>query len=242
MDLSSQRAGLDGVSCSITAGACAAVIGPNGAGKTTFLRLLAGLDIPQTGTVAWKGLSVRDMRLKERARRIAYLSQHEEADPDFLVSEYIQLARLPFEPDAERDRTCCDDAVERCGVRPFLHMPLGQLSGGERQRVMLARCLAQTPELLLLDEPTNHLDLAARTTLLRVVRGLSCTVVAVLHDLSLVSDFADHVLVLRQGRLALQGAADNVLLSADCQSIFGLNIQRAVLEDGTHTLSFQAKL
>ncbi len=229
------------VSCSVPAGACVALIGPNGAGKTTLLRFLAGLDTPQTGDIVWKGVSVRQMRLKERARRIAYLSQHEEAASDLRVKEYLQLARLPFEKNAEVDRVALDDAVERCGVRPFLSRQLGQLSGGERQRVMLARCLAQTPELLLLDEPTNHLDLAARGQLLQVVRGLSCTVVTVLHDLSLVSDFADHVLVLLRGRLALQGPADDVLLSEECRTIFDLNIQRALLPDGTYTLTFRAK-
>nr|WP_249110520.1 ABC transporter ATP-binding protein [Neokomagataea anthophila] len=229
------------VSCSVPAGSCAAVIGPNGAGKTTLLRLLAGLDVPQAGNIVWGGISVQKMCLKERAQRIAYLSQHEEADPSFPVEEYLQLARLPFEKNTELDRASLDDAVERCGVRPFLQARLGQLSGGERQRVMLARCLAQTPELLLLDEPTNHLDLAARGQLLRVVRGLPCTVVAVLHDLSLVPDFADHVLVLQHGMLALEGKADDVLLSAECRAIFHLNIQRALLPDGARILTFRAE-
>lgn len=240
--LSSQRAGLAALSCTVPMGACVAVIGPNGAGKTTLLRLLAGLDTPQKGEVLLGGVPLHSMSLQDRARRIAYLSQHEDPDPSFRVMDYVQLARLPFARTPSLDQVSIANAIERCDISAFLHMRLGQLSGGERQRVMLARCLAQTPDVLLLDEPTNHLDLAARAHLLHMVRGLDCAVVAVLHDLSLVPDFADHVLILHDGALVLQGDADEVLLSPLCADIFQLNIQRAALPDGTDMLTFQARL
>lgn len=89
---------------------------------------------------------------------------------------------------------------------------LSALSGGERQRAALARVLAQMPSLVLLDEPTNHLDPSGRVELLSLVKNKGITVVAVLHDLSLIESFADRVLLLSQGRMVLCDTPERVLV------------------------------
>lgn len=233
--------GLHPLDLAIGAGAHVAVIGPNGAGKSTLLRRLAGLDrVP--GDVIWlDDKDMMSMSPRAVARRVAFLSQTDEIDAHVLVRDYIALGRLPFQgvSSAAEDAATITEAVSRCRVALFLEQPIGRLSGGERQRVLVARCLAQTPGLLLLDEPTNHLDLAARAELLALLRDLPVTVVAVLHDLTLVSAFAHRVLLLDRGRLLLDDEPDAVLTAPDTAAVFKLRAMTAMLPDGTSTLIFQ---
>ncbi|MCF6733557.1 ABC transporter ATP-binding protein, partial [Escherichia coli] len=137
----------------------------------------------------------------ERAKRIAILAQSDTPDLRLRVAEYVALGRIPhhgFSTPAH-DRQLIDEALDDTGLLPLRHRLLGTLSGGERQRAALARAFAQTPQLLLLDEPTNHLDPLARTQLLSLVRKRGISTLAVLHDLPLITPFADRVAVLQQG-------------------------------------------
>ena len=119
------------------------------------------------------------------------------------VTEIVALGRAPHHGllgrDGAEDHRAVADAVDRCGVRPFADRDYASLSGGERQRVLLARALAQTPQLLVLDELTNHLDIRARFELLDLIRATGITTLAVLHDLDLAARLCDHLVVLHDG-------------------------------------------
>ncbi|MFT8367068.1 MAG: ABC transporter ATP-binding protein, partial [Gluconobacter cerinus] len=156
---------------------------------------------------------------------------------------YIALGRRPLRgpPTAQQYTAALQTAIQYFRVEPFLKRPIGSLSGGERQRVMLARCLAQTPKILLLDEPTNHLDLAARAELINLLRDLPLTIVAVLHDLSFVPDFAPRILLMRDGKIILDGASSEVLLSSELGHAFGLNVRSVQLDDGSTTFVFRPR-
>ncbi|KXV79628.1 ABC transporter, partial [Gluconobacter japonicus] len=194
---------------SVRAGEHIAIIGPNGAGKSTLLKLLAGLLKPSSGCVTLAGQPLHNLTRREIARQIAWLSQSDDVASEFLVSDYVALGRLPFQgiEDSAEGKTAIQTAIHHCRINSLMPRTMGGLSGGERQRVMLARCLAQTPRILLLDEPTNHLDLSARSELLNLLRTLPMTILAVLHDLSLVPDFADRTLLLKEGRLIMDDAS-----------------------------------
>ena len=217
-----------------------AVVGPNGAGKTTLLRALLGLAPRCRGEVLLDGHPMDELSRRERARQVAMVSQLDAPDPRYLVRDYVALGRVPHAARAD-DGAAVERALAQCGAARFASRRLGTLSSGERQRVLLARALAQRPRLLLVDEPTSHLDLFARAEMLRVLRGLDVAVLAVLHDLPLVSGFADRVLLLHEGRRLAFGPPDEVLTAERTCCAFGLDCVPAVGPDGRSHLVFEAR-
>ncbi|MEH2922224.1 ABC transporter ATP-binding protein [Samsonia erythrinae] len=213
------------ISLSMHNGERLALIGPNGSGKSTLLRVLTSELSATTGYVRLNGQPLGTLCRGERAKRIAILAQNDMPDLRLRVEEYVALGRIPHHgcSTPSRDSQLIEEALDDTGLLPLRHRLLGTLSGGERQRAALARAFAQTPQLLLLDEPTNHLDPLARAQLLSLVRKRGISTLAVLHDLPLITPFADRVAVLQQGKLLRWGLPSHAL-SADCvKTVFGMN-------------------
>ncbi len=219
---------LNSVTLHLHPGEILAVVGLNGAGKSTLIRLLAGLMAPSAGTVELLGRSHAALSSAERARQIAYVGQHDDADGRLLLHQYVALGTLPHRAALSAtdvdDRV--DDALHQVDLAAKAAARLDQLSGGERQRAKFARAICQAPRLLLLDEPTNHLDPAAKGALLTAAMRLGITVVSALHDLTLIEAFATHVAVLRQGRLAAFGHPADILTPDTVLEIFGVRLFR----------------
>ena len=199
------------VSLALHAGQWAALVGPNGAGKSTLLSLLAGLLPADSGGVQLQGRALAAWAPRERAQRLAWLSQQGEAEGDIAARDVVRLGRLPrhglFGAADAADEAAVSAAMAETECSAFATRRLRELSGGERQRVLLARALAVQAPVLLLDEPTTHLDAPHQRALLRslAMRARQGTaVLAVLHDLTLALA-ADRVLVLYQGRLCADG-------------------------------------
>ena len=225
----------------VAAGERFAIVGPNGAGKTTLLRSLAGSLAPTAGQALLKGRDVATIPRRILARDVAVVLQADQPDPRFTVRDYAGLGRLPHAGcRAAVNEAVVEAALETCGMRAFADRRLGSLSGGERQRVIVARALAQQPHLLLVDEPTNHLDLRARSAVLRLLRDLNITVIAVLHDLALVSDFADRVLMLQGGRQVACASPSEAFRPDRVRTVFDLACFTATGPDGTARLVFDA--
>ena len=202
-----------------------AIIGPNGAGKTTLLRMLAGTLRPTAGTVHLLGRPLSALHPIERARLVAVVGQTDQPDRRISVGDYVALGRIPHlaRRSGAEEAAIVADALERTELLALARREMGSLSGGERQRAQIARALAQQPRILFLDEPTNHLDPRARGALLALVADLGLTIVAVLHDLHLVSGFATRVAVLRQGTLV---ACDEALDRHVVRDVFGIDLLR----------------
>ena len=209
---------LRGVSCAVKAAGWLALIGPNGAGKTTLLRAVAGL-LPHRGTIQVGHADLGTLRVRGRARLIAYVPQAPVLPPDMTVEEYVLLGRTPhlsyLGSLSRRDRDQAAEAAERLDVARFASRRLGRLSGGERQRVLLARALAQEPGVLLLDEPTSDLDIGHQQQVLELVddlrRSRGVTVLSTLHDLTQASQYAGELALLHGGRIEAAGPATAVL-------------------------------
>ncbi|HEX5334160.1 MAG TPA: ATP-binding cassette domain-containing protein [Cellulomonas sp.] len=227
---------VDGVDATPPAGRLTGLLGPNGAGKTTLLRLVAGLLDPEEGAVLVSAgpdggaptVPVHRLPRTARARRIALLEQESASSVPLSVSEVVALGRIPYrtrwgtDPDGAH-ATVVLSALRTAGAAHLADRAWSTLSGGERQRVLIARALAQEPELLLLDEPTNHLDISAQLHLLTFVRDLGITTVAALHDLNLAAAFCEHVLVLSDGRLAAAGHPRDVLTPQLLRDVYGVD-------------------
>ncbi|CAN5121017.1 ABC transporter ATP-binding protein [soil metagenome] len=220
---------VDGVDCTVPAGSLSALVGPNGAGKSTLLRALAAVHRPDGGSVLFGGTDLLEAPRRERARIVALVEQDTATETAMSVASVVGLGRLPHQS-LWRDETADSAAIvsralEITGAASFAEREFASLSGGERQRVMLARALAQQPSLLLLDEPTNHLDIVAQLAtlgLLRRLTGDGITVLAALHDLGLAATYADHVIVLRAGRVVAAGPTADTLTPELVRDVYGV--------------------
>jgi len=212
------RVAVDGVDLDVAGGEWVALVGPNGAGKTSLLRALAGT-VPSTGTVAVRGCHRADMSRRRWARLVAAVAQHPVLPPGLTAAEYVLLGRTPhlgyLAAESAADVSAALAALERLDAGALATRPLGSLSGGERQRVVLARALAQGPEVLLLDEPTASLDIGHQQQVLDLVDGLrrerGLAVVSALHDLTLAAQYAGRLVLLDRGQVVADGTAAAVL-------------------------------
>ncbi len=225
---------LHDVSLSLEAGHLVALVGPNGAGKTTLLRALAGL-IPSDGEIRIGGDALAALALRERAKRFAYLPQGHMVHWPLPARDIVALGRYPHgatDPArlSPRDIEAVLRAMQAVDVVEFSDRRVTELSGGERSRVALARVLAVEAPVILADEPTASLDPRHQIDVMQKLRNVAETgvlVIVVTHDLGLAARFADHVLVLSDGRLAAQGAPAEALSESVLASVFRVSAYRA---------------
>ena len=229
---------LDGIDLEFRPSEWTAIVGPNGAGKSTLLALLAGLMTPATGRLELLGRPLDAWPVRERARRLAWLSQTEAITGEIAAREVVRLGRLPRygllgTPDIADERAV-DAALEETEAAAFAARRIGELSGGERQRVLLARVFAQDAEVYLLDEPTLHLDPPHQRRLVQSLRTRAragAAAVSILHDLTLALA-ADRLVVLAGGRVAADGSPDDPAVRAMLRAVFGEAFTIEALGDG----------
>jgi iron complex transport system ATP-binding protein len=223
---------LDGVSLTLAPGELVGIIGPNGGGKTTLVRLLSGVLAPSAGEVRLDGTPLGALRRRHLARRLAVVPQDPVLEFPFTALEVVLMGRAPHLPrlgfPRAADLAIARAAMARLDVVGAEDRPLDRLSGGERQRVLLARALAQEPEVLLLDEPTTHLDLRHQTGIYDVVEELRASrgtaVLSVLHDLNLAALYCDRLVLLAGGRVAGAGRAEDVLTADALRAAYGAEV------------------
>jgi iron complex transport system ATP-binding protein len=209
-----------------------AIIGPNGSGKSTLLNLLGGLVTPSRGRVYFGGSELCSLIPRERAQRVAYVRQETPLAFPIRVAQFVGLGRFAFFGgfgfESAKDHEMVSWALEATSLERLANRRMDEISGGERQRAILARALAQEPELLLLDEPTASLDLNFQVDLLRLVRSMvedhSITVVTVMHELNLASEFADILLLMKNGRAVCQGQPNDVLTRELLSEVYGVPV------------------
>lgn len=216
---------LHGVNLSIEQGRWTSIVGPNGAGKSTLLRAVAGL-IPSTGTIQLQGQDLRAMPPRLRARTLAWLGQSEGGGDDLTVADVAMLGRMPHQAwlsgPRPQDHQAVEDALRMTQAWEWRDRPLGQLSGGERQRVLLARALAVQAKVLLMDEPLANLDPPHQADWLDLVRELTrqgCTVVGVLHEISIALQ-ADCMVILQKGNVVHQGPCADSATHRALETVF----------------------
>ncbi|PWD99054.1 ABC transporter ATP-binding protein [Marinilabilia rubra] len=197
---------LQDVSFSIPENQFTVIMGQNGSGKSTLLRMTAGILPYHFGTVKAKGSEVRELKPKERARKIGFLPQHHKPVFPFKVSEVVLTGRasyVNFTP-GKKDVYEVDKALELLGISALKDRVYSDLSGGEQQLVMIARLIAQKPEVLMLDEPISHLDYNNQLRVLKMLSSLTnqnLTIVAVLHDPNMANLFGERFLFVHNRKV-----------------------------------------
>jgi iron complex transport system ATP-binding protein len=207
------------ISLEVRAGEILALIGPNGAGKSTLIRAATGVVPVKSGRMSVGAQDLTHLSPTQRAKILAVVPQARQLGGAFSVEQAVMMGRTPYlnwlGQEGEADRAAVRLALEQTCLDALADRQIAKLSGGEQQRVLLARALAQSTPVLLLDEPTNHLDLQHQTNLLSLVKNLArkknLAVLMAIHDLNLVSFFADKVALLVNGELKKVGTPQEVI-------------------------------
>lgn len=223
---------LQNVSFALRDGQTLAVLGANGAGKTTLLRALNGFLPVSKGEITLEGKALRSCSRREIAQKMSVVAQENETKFPVTVLEFVLAGRFAhggvFGWESERDREVAKNALEMCDLKDYEARLMNRLSGGERQRVVFARALATEAKILLLDEPTANLDLSHQALMFRLVRERCETdksaAVIVTHDLNLASEFADEILLLKNGRIAAKGEPQKVLNAETLREVFAVEV------------------
>jgi len=211
-----------------------AVVGANGAGKSTLLRLLYRYQRPVSGQVFINDTDLWKMSARTAARSIAAVLQEQPTDFSLTGRQIVALGRTPYRSGvgstSAQDYEIIESALDRLHLRNLASRMFGTLSGGERQRIMVARALAQQPEILILDEPTNHLDIRHQLEVLQMIRELDLTIITSLHDLNFAAEYADDVLVLVHGRTMAFGPTHEVLTEPMIETAFDVGVRTQMLQ------------
>ena len=213
------------VSFSVQSGEMLGIVGPNGSGKPSLLKLLGNVLPSQQGSIALYGEPLSELPQEAVAKVVAFVHQDTHQAFPFTVAETVLTGRLPhrhrtfwdwgFAWDNADDRAAAQQAMMTMDVWQLAERSVTGLSGGERQRVIIARALAQDPEVRLLDEPTAFLDLQHQIDICAVLHRLKqergLTIILVSHDLNLASQYCDRILLLDRGEVYRMGRPEEVI-------------------------------
>lgn len=228
---------LSKVEMQLAPGRMVCLAGPNGSGKSTLLRCMDRILRPQEGHVLINNQDISGFSLRELARQVAYVPQSAVQNLRYTVFEAVMMGRKPFLSFRvkEEDRQAVRRVLAMMNLENMADRYYDELSGGERQKVLIARALAQGTNILLLDEPTSNLDLRYQLEVAELLTRLkeeqSLILVLALHDLNLAARYADHVVMLHQGRLFAQGPPAHVLNQENIRVVYGVEA-RVYLEEG----------
>ena len=219
---------LKSLSFEIREGEFFGIIGPNGSGKTTLLKTMTHVLNPVSGTVLFRGTDIPQIDSRTLARDIAFVPQETLSAFSFNVMEIVLMGRYPhisrFEMETKRDYNIAKNALKTVTCLHLASEDLDEISAGERQRVMIAKALAQEPNVLMLDEPTSRLDIGHQIEIFDIIKRLNrergITVIAVLHDLNLAADYCDRLLLLDSGSVFKIGSVDEILTYQNIEQVY----------------------
>lgn len=224
---------LQEMSFSLQKGKITTLIGANGCGKSTLFQLLTRNLKPDQGEICLYGENLRNMKLKDLAKKAAIVHQYHTAPADLSVEKLIGYGRIPYRRTgsfkmSEKDVERVEWAMEVTRTEKYRNRPVSKLSGGQRQRVWIAMALAQDTELLLLDEPTTYLDVRYQIQILQLVRRLNeeygLTIVMVLHDINQALYYSDEILAMKEGKMIGQGVPEEILTEELLEEIYGVRL------------------
>ena len=233
------RVVLDDVDLTLRGGEMVGLLGPNGSGKSTLLRTVSGVQPPLDGRVYIGEKDVHRLSPGELARRMSLVLTERVAVGSLRAVDLVAMGRYPYTDwmgrlGADDDRRV-REALHRTGTEALADRRVDTLSDGERQKVLIARALAQDPQVMILDEPTAHLDLPNRLDVMRVLRDLAhergCAVLLSTHELDLALQTTDRIALILPGGVLRTGLPEAMVLDGAIEEAFGM--QRGAFDPAT---------
>ncbi len=216
---------LQGISFRVGSKESIGMIGANGAGKSTLLRILIGLELNYSGEVKIDGIPIRKKNLPEVRAKAGYLFQ--ESDNQLFtmsVHQEVAFGLLSYGMDEKQAGDRVMETLKAIGIEHLKDKRIYNLSGGEKKLAAIASILAMKPDLLLLDEPSIALDPGNRRTLIRILNGLEQSKLIASHDLDLVLETCDRVILIAGGRIVRDGPAEDILRDRELLEANGLEL------------------
>jgi len=224
---------LDDINLQLPHGQWTCLVGPNGAGKTTLLKALLGTTA-YSGSIQDRGTEV----FKSHRRNIAFVPQSPAIPQGMTVGEYVALGRSKRDgwgKESQKSRELIATILVQTSLYGMQKNFVSQLSGGEMQRALIARALAQEPDLILLDEPTSALDLHHQISVLNNIELLKergVTIISTMHDITLAAMYAQNIVIMQRGKVLLSGSSQSVIHSPELKSAFDNRIDVFTLDSG----------
>jgi iron complex transport system ATP-binding protein len=223
---------LKDVSFEVEKGEFIGIIGPNGSGKTTLLKVIDGILMPQEGDIWINSTPMNNLKRGNLAKIISVVPQESLMIFPFTVQEIVLMGRAPhlgkWRFEGETDFRIAHQAMEMTDTLSLADRSTNALSGGERQRVLIARALAQQPQIMLLDEPTAFLDIKHQIDFFDLVKTLNkdqaLTVIAATHDINMASLYCDRIILLRSGSIHCTGSPDEVISESNIKEVYKTNV------------------
>ena len=221
---------LNNVSLDIPEGGITALIGPNGAGKSTLLSFMARLQPLVHGDISYAGKDIKTTPTAELARTLSILTQENSVMSRITVRDLLMFGRYPYHQGrpTPKDLAIVENALSEFKLDSFANRYLTELSGGQRQRAMIAMVFCQSTDYVLLDEPLNNLDMyharALMQLLQRLTREHKRTTVVVLHDINQAAAYADHVVAMKNGQVAMTGTPNDIFTAENIKDLFDMDV------------------
>lgn len=229
---------LKDISVSFEQGRITSIIGPNGSGKTTLLQTLNGISTVTAGNVTLEGADFLKLPLKERAKRLSFMSQFRDYTPNISVEGLVEHGRFPYmgfsRKPGVKDKEAITDALKYTELVEYRHRLVSDLSGGMRQRAYLAMQLAQDCPYMVMDEPMNYLDYPSQRDMFRLVKELvkrDKTIIMVHHDLNQALKISDQIVIMCDKTVKSTGTPEECLSRGDIQEVFNCRIEKVNVYD-----------
>lgn len=224
---------LESVSLQIAEGKITTIMGANGCGKSTLFNLMTKNLVPSQGSIYLNGKNIKNLTLKEFARKVAIVHQYNTASDDITVERLVAYGRTPhmkmMQGQTKEDERMIQWAMEVTNILKYRDRELSKLSGGQRQRVWIAMALAQNTRTLFLDEPTTYLDIRYQIEILELVKKLNreygITIIMVLHDINQAIYFSDQIIGLKDGQVSVSGTPQESITTESIRNLYGIELE-----------------
>lgn len=229
------------VHLSVERGDIFCLLGPNGTGKSTLLKCISNVLRPQKGRILLNGKDISRLKANEAAREVGYVPQSQVSTFPFLVKDIVVMGRAPhlsiLASPSDQDMGIARRAMEAVGIFGIAERPCTMLSGGEWQLTLIARALAQGPRTLILDEPTSHLDIGNQMRILKVIKELAATGLAIImatHIPDHAFIIAQQVAILNHGRIQYQGVPESVITDENMKATYSVDVRVVHVTEGVN--------
>ena len=222
----SSKKTLEDINFVVKENAITALVGANGAGKSTLLNVMTNLLPVSSGSVHIHGEDVKNIKTKDLAKKIAILKQTHNLNIRITMNDLVEFGRFPHCGGRlqDIDKKKVVEALNYMNLFDLKDRYLDEISGGQKQRAFIAMILAQDTPHIFLDEPLNNLDIKYSVAMMKIIKqlvtDLNKTIVVVLHDINFAAAYADHIVVMKNGRIINEGTPDKIITKEVLDDVF----------------------